>query len=131
MVEPGQMLSEDDVGQETKAAPAAARIPSATTTQGTGSRGAQAGPVTATNVIKSGPSRAEQIASQFTFMGLTRNAQQSSLVLHSGVKTYTLIYGEMERMQTKLGTFPVRFEELGNDYVVLNIDGESVKLSLR
>ena len=38
---------------------------------------------------------------------------------------------KIEHLQTKLGTVPVRCEQLGNDYVVLNVDGESVKHSLR
>jgi hypothetical protein len=126
-----EVAAVDDPEEETNAAPAIAQKLSKPTAATNSAAAAQRSPITATNSIKSGPTRSEQIANQFTFKGLTRNSEQSALVVHTGTKTYTLLYGQPEQVQTTLGLVSVRFEELGDDYVVLNVDGESIKLSLR
>lgn len=84
-----------------------------------------------TNVVKPAPlTPAEAIAKDISLKGLSRNSTNSSLVLNTGVKTYTLLLGESRLLDTRTGNSPVRFEELGEDWVVLNIDGEPVRLSL-
>jgi hypothetical protein len=127
----GEIASEDSPAGPTNAAPAADQKRHAPATAKTSSTNTQRMLAAATNSVKPGPSRPERIASQLTFKGLTRNARQSTLVLDTGVKTYTLVYGEPELVQTRLGAVPVRLEALGDDYVVLNVDGEAIRLSLR
>jgi hypothetical protein len=74
---------------------------------------------------------AKEIAKGFSVKGITRNGAKSSVVIYSGVKTYPIFLGESLTMETAKGEIVVRFENLGGDWLMLNIEGEQVKLSLR
>jgi len=106
--------------------------PATNMTAGTFAAGQNSGTnIASTNVAKPAPlTPAEAIVKDITLKGLSRNSTNSSLVLNTGVKTYTLLLGELRSVQTRKGTVAVRFEDLGDDWVMLNIASEPVKLSL-
>jgi len=66
---------------------------------------------------------------RFTIKGISRNGAKSVLAIDTGTKAYTLFLGDTLNMQTADGTSRVRFENLDADWVTLNIDGKTVKLS--
>jgi len=83
---------------------------------------------TITNVVPTdGVKAAEQIAGKFLIKGITRNAGKSSLTLQSGKKTYIISLGELVSVQTDDGPVSVRFADLGQDWVGLDIRGIRVK----
>jgi hypothetical protein len=72
----------------------------------------------------------EAIAKAFSVKGLTRNGLKSSVVLNTGVKSYTIFVGESLSMETAKGEVVVGLEELGTDWLFLKVGGERVKISL-
>jgi len=66
---------------------------------------------------------------RFTIKGISRNGAKSVVAIDTGTKAYTLFLGDTLNMQTADGTSRVRFENLDADWVTLNIDGKTVKLS--
>ncbi|MGA2243196.1 MAG: hypothetical protein ABSH11_14320 [Verrucomicrobiota bacterium] len=66
---------------------------------------------------------------RYTIKGISRNGAKSVVTVDTGTKAYTLFLGDTLTMQTAEGTSRVRFENLDADWVTLNIDGKSVKLS--
>ncbi len=73
---------------------------------------------------------AEVIAKYFAVKGVTENAAKSAVTIQAGTKIYTIFLGETALMQTPDGPIPVRFKDLGEDGVVLEINGEPVKLPI-
>jgi Tfp pilus assembly protein PilP len=70
------------------------------------------------------------VASKFSLKGLTRNANDSVAMVHTGVKTYTIGMGETISMDTPNGKVSVKLEQVVNDSsVVLNIGGERTVLT--
>jgi hypothetical protein len=86
---------------------------------------------TPTNAVSPGPAKpVEEIAKYFAIKGVTRNAAKSAVTIQSGAKIYTIFLGETDLMQTPDGPIPVRFKDLGEDWVVLEINGEPAKLPI-
>jgi len=72
----------------------------------------------------------EAIAKYFAVKGVTRNAAKSAVTIQAGMKIYTIFLGETALMQTPDGPIPVRFKDLGDDWVELEINGEPAKLPI-
>ncbi len=84
-----------------------------------------------TNSATQRPSKpVEVIAKYFAVKGVTENAAKSAVTIQAGTKIYTIFLGETALTQTPDGPIPVRFKDLGADWVVLEINGEPVKLPI-
>jgi hypothetical protein len=70
-------------------------------------------------------------ASHFTIKGITRNGAKSMVIINTGTKTHTLFLGDSFDLQTAAGVSTVQFENLDEDWVTLNIDGNPLKLPTR
>jgi len=64
----------------------------------------------------------------FTVRGVTRNATRPSVVLEASGKQYTLFSGDMVMMRIPRGFVAVQFKGLDHDQILLNVEGEEVKL---
>jgi hypothetical protein len=85
-------------------------------------------PDAATNLVQTDDAiEAKAIANKFSIKGITRNADKSSLTLQSGKKIYTISLGQLISVQTDDGPVSVRFTDLGENWVALNIRGTQVK----
>jgi hypothetical protein len=88
-------------------------------------------PGTSSNSASHSPAKpVEAIARYFAVRGVTRNATKSAVTIQAGTKIYTIFLGETALTQTPDGPIPVRFKDLGEDWVVLEINGEPVKLPI-
>jgi hypothetical protein len=76
-------------------------------------------------VIKS----ALEVVRNFSVRGIIEGADQPTVAIYSGLKTYTLVMGETRSFQTKDGRIMVRFDGLNAHQVHLTVSGESVVLS--
>jgi hypothetical protein len=86
---------------------------------------------TPTNSAVQSPAKpVEVIAKYFAVKGVTENAAKSAVTIQAGTKIYTIFLGETALTQTPDGPIPVRFKDLGADWVVLEINGEPVKLPI-
>lgn len=74
---------------------------------------------------------AREIASKFSVKGITRGANKSLAMVHTGVKNYSIVLGQTLGMKTANGEVMVRFEEIGDNFIVLDIAGEAVELYLQ
>ena len=84
-----------------------------------------------TNSASQSPAKpVEVIVKYFAVKGVTGNAAKSAVTIQSGTKIYTIFLGETALMQTPDGPIPVRFKDLGEDWVVLEINGEPAKLPI-
>jgi hypothetical protein len=91
----------------------------------------QPAPSTPTNSAAQSPAKpVEVIAKYFAVKGVTENAAKSAVTIQVGTKIYTIFLGETALTQTPDGPIPVRFKDLGADWVVLEISGEPVKLPI-
>jgi hypothetical protein len=91
----------------------------------------QPAPSTPTNSAAQSPAKpVEVIAKYFAVKGVTENAAKSAVTIQVGTKIYTIFLGETALTQTPDGPIPVRFKDLGADWVVLEINGEPVKLPI-
>ena len=66
----------------------------------------------------------------FVVKGVTANAAKSSVTIQCGTKIYTIFLGETALTQTPDGPIPVHFKNLGEDWVVLEINGEQALLPI-
>ena len=73
---------------------------------------------------------AENRSKYFSVKGVTRNGANSAVTIQSGTKTYTVFLEEAALMQTVDGPISVRFAELGENTVTLEINGESAKFPI-
>jgi outer membrane biosynthesis protein TonB len=86
---------------------------------------------TPTNSAPQTPAKpVEVIAKYFAVKGVTRNAAKSAVTIQAGTKIYTIFLGETALTQTPDGPIPVRFKDLGEDWVVLEINGEQAMLPI-
>jgi len=86
---------------------------------------------TPTNSASQSPAKpVEVIAKYFAVKGVTRNAAKSAVTIQAGTKIYTIFLGETALTQTPDGPIPVRFKDLGEDWVVLEINGERALLPI-
>jgi hypothetical protein len=84
-----------------------------------------------TNSVSKSPAKpVEALVKYFVVKGVTRNAAKSAVTIQSGAKIYTVFLGETALMQTPDGPIPVRFKDLGEDWVVLEINGEQALLPI-
>jgi hypothetical protein len=84
-----------------------------------------------TNPASRSPAKpVEAIAKYFVVKGVTENAAKSAVTIQVGMKIYTVFLGETALTQTPDGPIPVRFKDLGADWVVLEINGEPAKLPI-
>jgi len=91
----------------------------------------QPAPGASTNVASQSPAKpVEAIAKYFVIKGVTRNAAKSAVTIQAGAKIYTVFLGETALTQTPDGPIPVRFKDLGDDWVVLEINGEPAKFPI-
>ena len=65
----------------------------------------------------------ENLSKYFSLKGVTRNGANSAATIQSGAKTYTVFLEEAALMQTVDGPISVRFAELGESTVTLEING--------
>ena len=79
-----------------------------------------------TNVVASA---SEPLSKSFAVRGITRNASRPSVVLEASGKQYTLFSGDMVMMKITRGFVAVQFKGLDHDQVLLNVEGEEVKLT--
>ncbi len=70
---------------------------------------------------------AENLAKYFSVKGVTRNGANSAVTVQTGARTYTVFLEEAALMQTAAGPISVRFAELGDDSVTLEINGEPAR----
>jgi hypothetical protein len=73
---------------------------------------------------------AENNSKLFTVRGVTRNGANSAVTVQTGARTYTIFLGEAALMQTSEGPISVRFNDLGEDSVTLEINGEQTKFPI-
>jgi len=86
---------------------------------------------TPTNSASQTPAKpVEALVKFFVVKGVTRNAAKSAVTIQSGAKIYTIFLGETALTQTPDGPIPVRFKDLGADWVVLEINGEQAMLPI-
>jgi hypothetical protein len=86
---------------------------------------------TPTNSASPSPAKpVEALAKFFVVKGVTRNAAKSAVTIQSGAKIYTIFLGETALTQTPDGPIPVRFKDLGEDWVVLEINGAQALLPI-
>ncbi|MGA2280599.1 MAG: hypothetical protein ABSG80_09885 [Verrucomicrobiota bacterium] len=86
---------------------------------------------TPTNSVSQTPAKpVEALVKYFAIKGVTRNAAKSAVTIQCGTKIYTVFLGETDLMQTPDGPIPVRFKDLGDDWVVLEINGEQALLPI-
>ena len=86
---------------------------------------------TPTNAASSSPAKpVEAIVKYFAVKGVTENGAKSAVTIQSGTKIYTIFLGETALSQTPDGPIPVRFKDLGADWVVLEINGERAILPI-
>ena len=84
-----------------------------------------------TNSASQSPAKpVEALAKYFVVKGVTRNAAKSAVTIQTRAKIYTVFLGETTLMQTPDGPIPVRFKDLGEDWVVLEINGEQALLPI-
>jgi len=84
-----------------------------------------------TNSASPGPAKpVEALVKFFVVKGVTRNAAKSAVTIQSGAKIYTIFLGETALTQTPDGPIPVRFKDLGEDWVVLEINGAQALLPI-
>lgn len=69
------------------------------------------------------------ITKAWTVKSVIDNSANSSVVIDTGVKSYTLFVGDRQSMNTPKGTVAARFDGLVEKRVVLTVDGEQVKLA--
>jgi hypothetical protein len=72
----------------------------------------------------------ENLSKYFSVKGVTRNGANSAATIQSGTKTYTVFLEEAALMQTADGPISVRFAELGESTVTLEINGEPVRFPI-
>jgi hypothetical protein len=88
-------------------------------------------PSASTNSASQSPAKpVEALAKYFVIKGVTRTAAKSAVTIQAGTKIYTVFLGETALMQTPDGPIPVRFKDLSEDWVVLEINGEPAKLPI-
>jgi hypothetical protein len=88
-------------------------------------------PGTPTNATPPPPAKPVEVtAKYFAVKGVTRNAAKSAVTIQCGTKIYTIFLGETALTQTPDGPIPVRFKDLGDDWVVLDINGEQALLPI-
>lgn len=75
-------------------------------------------------------SATDDLAKDLRVKGLCRNATQSSLILHTGVKDYNLTVGESLIVLTRKGKVPLCFESLNEKSAVLKLNGKPVTIPL-
>jgi hypothetical protein len=81
--------------------------------------------------VQPGPVKpVEVISKYFTVKGVTRNGANSAVTIQSGTKISTAFLGEAVLMQTPDGPISVRFSDLGEDSVTLEINGEQAKFRI-
>ncbi len=73
---------------------------------------------------------AETLSQYFSLKGVTRNGANSAATIQTGTKVYTVFLYEAALMQTVNGPLSVRFAELGEDTVTLEINGEPAKFAI-
>jgi len=116
-----------------KANPPAPSVPTNSTkpAKGAAPRTNLPAPSAATNSVSKSPAKpVEALVKYFVVKGVTRNAAKSAVTIQSGAKIYTVFLGETDLMQTPDGPIPVRFKDLGDDWVVLEINGEQALLPI-
>ena len=72
----------------------------------------------------------EPNAKLFTVRGVTRNGANSAATIQTGSRTYTVFLGEAALMQTSGGPISVRFSNLDEDSVTLEINGKPAKFPI-
>jgi hypothetical protein len=88
-------------------------------------------PSAPTNSVSKSPAKpVEALVKYFVVKGVTRNAAKSAVTIQTAAKIYTVFLGETTLMQTPDGPIPVRFKDLGEDWVVLEINGEQAMLPI-
>ena len=75
------------------------------------------------------PASEPQFAHVFSLKGLTKNANLSMAIVHSGVKTYTIGLGESLTMETPKGRVLVTCEKVGDKSILLKVGDEQVVVS--
>lgn len=75
-------------------------------------------------------STAEEVAKDIQLKGLIQNAGRPSLLVHTGIKTYTIVQGETLPVKTRKGQVMICFEGITAKQAVLKIDGRPFKLPL-
>jgi hypothetical protein len=76
-----------------------------------------------------GPPSEPQFAHVFSIKGITKNANNSMAIIHSGVKTYTIALGESLSMETTKGRVVVTCEKVGDKSILLKVGDEQVLVS--
>jgi len=71
-----------------------------------------------------------KVSNLVSLKGVTRNASKSSATIQAGAKTYTVFLGDLIVAQTPNGPVSVRFKELGDNWVLLIINGQETKLPI-
>jgi hypothetical protein len=89
---------------------------------------APSAPTNATPPVPAKP--VEVLIKHFVVKGVTANAAKSSVTIQCGTKIYTIFLGETALTQTPDGPIPVRFKNLAEDWVDLEINGEPAKLPI-
>jgi len=84
-----------------------------------------------------GPKSAEsgsatnEVAQKFSLKGITRSSSRPLATVFTGTSTYTVEPGEWRTMRTPNGVVTALCDEVGEDWVILTLNGARVKLGLR
>jgi hypothetical protein len=70
------------------------------------------------------------LSKYFSVKGVTRNGANSAATIQTGTKVYTVFLDEAALMQTVDGPISVRFAELGDSTVTLELNGEPAKFPI-
>lgn len=87
--------------------------------------------VAVTAALPSSTKSGSEIARSFKLNGVVANSRESTAMISTGVRTYTIAVGEKVSVETGNGRIDVSLEKVTGDGVTLNVGGESVPLRLR
>ncbi|MGO8838517.1 MAG: hypothetical protein ACLQAH_18630 [Limisphaerales bacterium] len=109
-----------DLGKPAPGSAAKTNLPAQTTNQTPQSA--------STNLVVTPPAKPIEVNSKyFSVKGVTRNGANSAVTIQSGTKVYSVFLNEAVLMQTAEGPISVRFTDLGQNTVTLEINGEPAK----
>lgn len=74
------------------------------------------------------PKPQENLTKYFTVIGVTRNGANSAVTIQTGKKTYMISLGEAALTQTTVGPVSVRFTDMDDHSVTLEVNGETMKI---
>ncbi|GEM_PF-3176041 len=85
---------------------------------------------TAATQVAQAPRPLGDLAAKFNLKGVLRNGQDSSAIVDTGSKTYTLMVGDSVTVDTAHGLVEIRLDQVTDKGAVLSADGQTFTLRL-